>query len=110
MHVFLFLTSDPSLTPYSVSQVMEVVSQWMWRYVGIELSVPQTILDEIDAECSSHDGKTSALANYVVTTIPGITWEIIATTLYRLDEERAVQHTKLYLHIIPGESGCYRLP
>ena len=78
----------------------------MW----IELSVPDSILYKIDVECSSHDEETSALANYVVTTIPGITWETIATALYRLDEERAVERTKPYLHIIPGESGCYRLP
>ena len=71
--------------------------------------MPDSILDKIDVECSSHDEKMSALANYVVTTIPGITWETIATTLYCHDEERAVELTKPYLHLIPGElgSGCH---
>ena len=94
-------TSDPSLTPHNVSHVMEVVSQ---GNVGGWLSVPDSILDKIDVECSSHGEKTSALANYVATTIPGITWETIATVLFQLDEERAVQRAKPYLHTVPGGS------
>ena len=96
------LTSDPSLTPHNVSHVMEVVRQGRWRYVGEELSVPQSILNKIDVECSSHGEKMSAVANYVVTTIPGITWETIATALYQWDEERAVDRVKPYLHIVAG--------
>ena len=76
----------------------------MWKNVGWLLSVPDSILDKIDVECSSHDEKMSALANYVATTIPGITWETIATVLYREDEERAVERAKPYLHTVPGGS------
>ena len=70
--------------------------------MGDELSVPGSILDKIDVECSSDDEKMSALANYVVTIIPGITWETIATVLYQWDENRAVERVKPYLHIVPG--------
>ena len=97
-------TSDPSLTPHNVSHVMEVVSQEGWRYVGVLLSVPESIQNKIDVQCSSHDEKTSSLANYVATTIPGITWETIATVLYREDEGRAVERAKPYLHTVPGGS------
>ena len=97
-------TSDPSLTPHNVSHVMEVVRQEWWRDVGERLSVPQSILDKIDVECSSHDEKMSAVANYVATTIPGITWETIAAVLYQLDEDRAVERAKPHLHTVPGGS------
>ena len=96
--------SDRSLTAQNVRQVMEVVRQEKWRDVGRLLSVPRSILDKIDAECSSHNEKISALADYVVTIIPDITWEKVASDLYRLGEERAVKRAKPYLHIIPGES------
>ena len=97
-------TSDPSLTPHNVSQVMEVVSQGEWRYVGGLLSVPQSILYKIGVECSSPDEKVSAVTNYLATIIPGITWETIATVLYYCDEERAVERAKPYLHTVPGWS------
>ena len=96
--------SDPSLTPHNVHQVMEVVRQEKWRDVGTILPVPFPILYKIDTECSSDDKKMSALVNYVVTIIPDITWEGIANRLYEMDEEKAVERVKPYLHIIPGES------
>ena len=71
--------------------------------MGVWLSVPESILDNIDDRHSSHEEKTSALANYVATILPGITWEIIASTLYMCDEDRAVERVKTYLHIVPGE-------
>ena len=99
--------SDRSFTARNVHQVMEVVRQERWREVGGGLLVPRSILDEIDAECSSDDEKMSAVINYVVTIIPDITWEMIATTLYQNDEEKAVERVKPYLHILPGGS-CFK--
>ena len=100
--------SDPSLTPHKVHQVMEVVRQEEWREVGKSLIVPDPILNKIDAECSSDDEKMSAVVSYVVTIIPGITWEDIAAALYEEDEEKAVERVKPYLHIIPGGS-CFNI-
>ena len=70
--------------------------------------MPDPILDNIDAECSSDDEKMSAVVNYVVTIIPDITWEDIAAALYMEDEEKAVERVKPYLHIIPGGS-CFNI-
>ena len=89
-------------------QVMEVVRQEKWREVGNELPVPPSILDKIDAECSSDGEKMSAVVNYVVTIIPDITWEGIAAALYMEDEEKAVERVKPYLHIIPGRP-CFNI-
>lgn len=70
------------------------------------LSVPGSIFKKINVECSSRDEKMSALANYVATIIPGITWETIASVLYQHGVERAVERTKTYLHMVTGESQC----
>lgn len=108
VHVFHSLsssTSDPSLTPHNVSQVMERVREVVWS----GLLVPTSILKKINVECSSHNEKTSALANYVATIIPGITWETIASVLYQHSMERALERIKPYLHIVTGESQCYVL-
>ena len=96
--------SDPSLISHNVRQVMEVVKQERWRVVGEELSVPDSILDKINAKSSSDDEKMSAVINYVVTIIPEITWERIAAALYEKHEEKAVERVKPYLHILPGGS------
>ena len=94
--------SDPSLTSQNVHQVMEVVRKECWRDVGKGLSVQRAILDKINAKCSSDDEKMSAVIKYVVTIIPDITWEKIATELYKGDEEKAVERVKPYLNILPG--------
>ena len=81
----------------------------MWRV----LSVPNSIWTKIDAECSSHEEKISALANYVATIRPDMTWEKIATVLYQSDQHRAVESVKPYLHTVHGKlkcSSCYFIP
>ena len=98
--------SDPSLTSQNVYQVMEVVRPERWGVVGRGLGVPGSILDKINAECSSDEEKMSAVINYVVTINPDITWEEIAAALYVKDEEKAVERVKPYLHILPGGS-CF---
>ena len=104
-HVYVHVPSfsDPSLTEQNVRHVMEVVEQRKWRSMGIWFSVPDSILNKIGFSYDTDDERISALANYMVTSIPGITWEKIASRLYRLDEERAVERAKPYLHIVPGK-------
>ena len=104
--------SDPSITSHAVHQVMQVVREgrWGWRFVGGSLSVPQSILNNIEAKYSSDDEKMSALASYVATILPGITWERIATAFYECDEHAAVEQVKTHLHIVPGELWLLWLP
>ena len=98
-------TSDPSLTPRNVFHVMEMVQEREWQSVGLYL-VPESIWDSIDAKYSTHKEKISALASYVATIIPDITWENIATLLYWCDQHRAVERVKPYLNIVHGELRC----
>ena len=74
--------------------------------MGWGFSVPNSILSKINAEHSSDEEKMSAAINYIVTIIPDITWEKIATSLFEGDEEKAVKRVKPYLHILPGGS-CF---
>ena len=74
-----------------------------WRNVGERLLVPEAIRHKIAAECSSDDERISALASYVVTTTPSITWEDIAGALYREYEERAVERVKPYIQRFNGK-------
>ena len=80
---------------------MEMVEERKWQSVGV--SVPKPILASIDAEYSTHKEKMSALAEYVATTIPNITWEDIAAVLYQWDQDRAVERVKQYLNTFHGE-------
>ena len=77
------------------------------RRVGRVFGVPVSILDKIDAKCSSEEEKISAVVNYVVTIVPCFTWEDIAARLYMEDEEEAVERVKPYLHTLPGGS-CFK--
>ena len=70
--------------------------------------MPSSVLNKINAECSSDAEKMSAVVNYAVATIPDITWEDIAAALYKEDEEKAMERVKPYLHIIPGGS-CFNI-
>ena len=77
-----------------------------WRDVGMWFSVPGALLAKIAVECSSNDERISAVASYVVTTVPNITWEDIAAVLYRKDEERAVDRVKPYIQRFDGKYKC----
>ena len=77
-----------------------------WRDVGMWLLVSEAIRDKIADECSSNDERISALASYVVTTLPNITWEDIAGVLYLEDEERAVERVKPYIQRFDGKYKC----
>ena len=77
--------------------------------MGLSLSLPFPVLEKINSECSSHTEKIAALAIYILTIIPGISWEGIAIALYREDEERALERARPYLHIIPGESNAVKV-
>ena len=80
-----------------------------WRDVGRCLSVPDAIRDKIAVECSSNDERISAVASYVVTTVPSITWEDIAGALYSEDEKRAVERVKPYIQRFDGKYKCTRI-
>ena len=86
---------------------MEGVRKW-WG-VGRWLSVPWAIQDKIAVECSGNDERISALASYMVTTVPNITWEDIAAALYSKDEERAVERVKPYIQRFDGKYKCTRI-
>ena len=68
--------------------------------------VPDLIQDMINVSCSSDDEKMSAVVNYMINVIPGITWEDFAAKLYEMDEEEAVERVKPYLHVLHGGS-CF---
>ena len=87
-------------------QVLKSVRKGSWRRVGEILSVPYPVLDKINTKYSSPNEKMSAVASYLVNVIPGITWDTIATELYKMDEERAVELSRPYLHVIHGRSCC----
>ena len=78
----------------------------VWWDVGEWLSVAPAILAKIAVECSSNDERISALASYVVTTVPNVIWEDIATALYSKDEERAVERVKPYIQRFDGKYKC----
>ena len=80
-----------------------------WRDVGDGLLVPDAILDKIAVECSRNDERISALASYVVTTVPNITWEDIAAALYGKDEKRAMERVKPYTQRFDGKYKCTRI-
>ena len=80
-----------------------------WRDVGWRLFVPDAIWDKIAVECSSNDERISAVASYVVTTVPNITWEDIAVVLYRKCEEGAVERVKPYIQRFDGKYKCTRI-
>ena len=80
-----------------------------WKDVGMWLSVPRAILGKIAVEYSSNDERIYALASYVVTTVPNITWEDIAAALYSEDEKRAVERVKPYIQRFDGKYKCTRI-
>ena len=65
--------------------------------VGIGLGVPPSKLLQISQQSSTEREKSLALGDYWVNTDPDVSWEKLATVLYKEGEERAVAVMKQYL-------------
>lgn len=96
--------SEMSLTLENVRKVMEGARKW-WD-IGSCLLIPKGVLHKIAAKYSSDNEKICALASYMVTTLPNITWEDIAGALYKEDENRAVERVKPYISVFDGKGRC----
>ena len=87
--------SDSTLTVDSVLEVMGKVQEWYW--VGIELDVPVSKLDEIKEQSSTEIEKNHQVGRYWVNTHPDPTWEELGRVLYKTGEETAAMILKQYL-------------
>lgn len=93
--------SDPSLTLGNVKGALSRVLRW--RDVGEWLFVPSAVLDQICVKYMK-DMRASALAEYVVTFLPALTWEGITAALHYCGEKKAMECVMPYVHTLPGES------
>ena len=87
--------SDSTLTVESVLEVMGKVQKWYW--VGRELKVPFSKLDEIKEQSSTEIEKSHQVGRYWVNTHPDPSWEELGRTLYKRGEETAALVLKQYL-------------
>ena len=60
--------------------------------LAVTLSVPYCIQAMTGEMCPNDE--ISALINYMVTTLPHVTWESIASALYEANEEKVVERMK----------------
>lgn len=100
MYLYNCVPSDPSLNEENVKKVMEEVKAWN-AVAQFGLSIPGDILTKFVTECFNE--RKSALASYIVTTLPNVTWEGIAAKLYYSDEMSALEQAKVYIHRFTGE-------
>ena len=68
-----------------------------WEVVGSSLGVPHSKQLEIIKQLPTERGKSLALGDYWVNTVPDASWERLASVLYYSGEERALAVTKQYL-------------
>ena len=79
----------------NVREVMAEVGDWWW--VGDELDVPDSKLEEIRQQSSTEREKSLALGDYWVNTDPYASWEKLARVLYQEGEEKAAAVMKQHL-------------
>ena len=93
--LLLVSPSDPTLTVENVREVMAEVGDM--DGVGLSLGVPDSKRQEIIQQLSTKGEKCLALVDYWVNTVPGASWERLASGLYQFGEERALALMKRYL-------------
>ena len=99
--LLFFSPADPTLTVEHLADVLSLL-KWNWydcRSGGIslhaQLGVPISKEQEIRGQHQSQ--QLASLSAYIVQFIPGISWAVIAGTLYYHCEERALQEAKRYI-------------
>lgn len=68
-----------------------------WKSVGDCFDIPESKLHEIKQQPTSEQEKSYSVVEYLVNTMPDISWKKLAEVLYEKFEERAVAVVKQYL-------------
>ena len=99
------LSSDNSLTPHTLLHAVSTVRNFwvggLLTYLGVPPSVQIEIRDS--PSYSSEDDKRTAVLQYSLQTLPGMSWGKIAGVLWRLEEHTALETVRQYLPHKPGD-------
>ena len=95
---------DDSLTPHTLLPAVSSVRQF-WRRDDSEwgllerLGVPWSVMDDIMASPShsTEEEKRIAGLQYYLQTLPGASWEMIAGSLWRMEEHTALEEVRQHL-------------
>ena len=100
------LPLDTSLTPHTLLHAVSTVRDF-WEINGLlyYLGVPYYVRLEIrdSPSYSSEDERRSAVLQYSLQTLPGMSWGRIAGVLWRLEEHTALETVRQYLPHKPGD-------
>ena len=100
------LPLDTSLTPHTLLHAVSTVRDF-WEINGLlyYLGVPYYVRLEIrdSPSYSSEDEKRTAVLQYSLQTLPGMSWGRIAGVLWRLEEHTALETVRQYLPHKPGD-------
>ena len=100
MQLYCLLTSsaDPSLTVGNVAGVLNMMKRnWHDFQLVHHLGVPWSKRVEIMQQHQSQQQQHMALAEYIVSYLPGFSWVRLAGALYYYEEEAALQATRRYI-------------
>ena len=95
-----------------MANVVSVLSKMRGRWNGglinlsNRLSVPQSKRDEISRQHRTLQDQHAALAQYLLYTLPGLSWAMFAGALYYLEEGAALQEARTYINREEGELLC----
>ena len=100
------LPPDTSLTPHTLLHAVSTVRNfWDYGWLLTWLDVPDSVRNEIRASpsFSSEDEKKTAVLQYSIQTLPGMSWGKIAGVLWYLEEHTALEAVRQYLPHKPGD-------
>ena len=96
LHVF---TSDVSITPQKLLEMLSAVKFWgvdgLLVHLGVPVSVVEQIKDSQSYTCEEE--KRLAGLQYYLNTVPGASWASIASVLWQLEEHSALTIVRQYL-------------
>ena len=99
------LPPGTSLTPHTLLHAVSTVRSFWVGGLLILLGVPNSVRYEIrdSPSYSSEDDKMTAVLQYSLQTLPGMSWGIIAGVLWFLEEHTALETVRQYLPHKPGD-------
>ena len=100
------LPPDATLTPRAVSLAVSTVRNFWGGGLLDYLGVPRSVMDQITASklYASEDEKRMAGLQYYLQTVPGALWGRIASALWWMEEQTALETVRQYLPHKPGEN------
>ena len=83
---FSLCIPDPSLNPENLSNVLDIMKDWLWEWFSQCVNIPESEIEKIRRQYAygSDRKRKQAIIPHIISTHPSLSWTLVAHVLYQM--------------------------